>query len=119
MKRLFCFICLFGLLIFGCKKQEVLANLQLPPDSPMTDANRYAVIIETYISLKDKPGQDGITLAHARCKDIFSVIGIDIIQIDDEQELWVHLDGGWIPRDSVQLYSSEEKAKTAADNLNK
>ncbi len=112
---IFC-LCLC-LLFLSCSKKDNLADLELPSDSAMHDANRYALIIETYISVRDKPGDDGISISHARRLDIFKVEGLEIIHKDNEQILWVNLGIGWVPRSGLQLYPSWEKANTASKKL--
>ncbi len=108
---------LFCLVVFSCSKSNDLADLDLPSDSAMHDANRYALITETYISVRDKPGDDGITISHARRLDIFKIEGLEIIQKDDQQIHWVNLGVGWVPRSALQLYPSKEKANTASKKL--
>ncbi len=115
--KLFFKAVIFCVLFFSCSKNEGILKLELPEDSAMNDANRYAVIIETYISIRDKPGDDGITTSHARRLDIFKIEGIEIEKKGEEQILWVNVGSGWVPRSSVQLYSSKEKAETAGKKL--
>ena len=118
MKRSALFFLFFIFLsLLSCSKDDTLQTLDLPPDSAMNDANRFALIIETYVSLLDKPGDDGITVSHARKLDVFPVEGLEIVKEDGEQILWVNLGKGWIQRSSVQLYSSKEKVLTAAKKL--
>lgn len=118
MKRLAAvFLFFIFLSLLSCSREDPLQTLDLPPDSAMNDANRFALIIETYVSLLDKPGSDGITVSHARKLDVFPVEGLEIVKEDEEQILWVNLGKGWIQRSSVQLYSSKEKVLTAAKKL--
>lgn len=118
MKR---FIGLFSVLalfcFLSCSDKDAFQRLELPADSAMNDANRFALVIETYISLRDRPGNDGITIAHARKLDVFPVEGLEIVKQNEEQVLWVNLGKGWVQRSSVQLYSSKEKVLTAAKKL--
>lgn len=105
------------IVFFSCNKAESLKDLDLPVDTAMNDANRFALIIDTYVSIRDVPGDEGINIAHARKLDIFPVEGLEITKKDDEQILWVNLGNGWVQRSSVQLYSTKEKALTAAKRL--
>lgn len=100
-----------------CVRHADLDAIILPTDSALTDADRYAVIIETYISLKDSPGTDGITVSHARRKEIYEVTGTEFVSRNADSELWVHLTEGWLQRSCVELYPSKEKAETAAARL--
>ena len=106
---------LFGLA--ACTRHVSLDSIALPPDSAVNDADRFAVITETYISLKDTPGANGIIVNHARRKEIYEVTGTQFVSRDSESELWVHLTDGWLQRTCVELYPSRAKAETAAARL--
>jgi hypothetical protein len=108
------FSCLF---LFSCTNRTTLESIILPPDSAVNDADRFAVIVETYISLKDSPGPNGIIVNHARRKEIYEVTGTQFVSKDSESELWVHLTDGWLQRSCVELYPSRAKAETAAARL--
>ena len=111
------FLVYFFIVLCSCTKTDGLQEVEFPIDSAMNYANRFALIIETYVSLRDKPGDDGIAIAHARRLDIFPVEGLEILQNGEEQILWVNLGTGWVKRESVQLYSSKEKVLKAAEKL--
>lgn len=111
---------LIGTFLFcvcSCTRYAVLEGIVLPADSPATDVDRFAVIAETYIALKDKPGVDGIIINHARRNEVYEIKGTQFILQDGKSELWVHLSDGWIERSCVQLYSSRARAQTAAARL--
>lgn len=108
---------LIGTVLFcvcSCTRYTALAGVALPSDSPINDADRFAVIAETYIALKDKPGADGIIINHARRNEVYEILGTQFISQDAKTELWVHLTDGWLERSCVQLYSSRARAQTAA-----
>ena len=107
----------FFFCLFSCSRYATLDSLTLPIDSAVNDADRFAVIIETYISLKDSPGANGIIVNHARRKEIYEVIGTEFVSKDAESELWVRLTDGWLQRSCVELYPSRAKAETAAARL--
>ena len=115
-------VCSIGVLcfffsFFSCTRHATLDAITLPPDSAVNEADRFAVIIETYISLKDTPGQNGIIVNHARRKEIYEVRGTQFVSKDSESELWIHLTDGWLQRSCVELYPSRAKAETAAARL--
>lgn len=110
-------LALVSLLAVSCSGPRSLNGLALP-DTPVLAADgRYAVIVEPYVSMRDKPGESGITIAHARKGDIFSVKGKRIVESGDARVLWIDLDKGWVAESCVHLYSGEERAKTAAKLL--
>lgn len=113
-------LCTIACLLFclvSCTRHASLDSITLPSDSALNDADRFAVITETYISLKDSPGVNGIIVNHARRKEIYEVTGTQFVSRDSESELWVHLTDGWLQRSCVELYPSRAKAETAAARL--
>lgn len=102
---------------FSCTRYATLDSITFAPDSAVNDADRFAVITETYIALKDTPGSNGIIVNHARRKEIYEVMGTQFVLKDSESELWVHLTDGWLQRSCVELYPSRAKAETAAGRL--
>ena len=105
---------IFAAGISACTRNTGLDTVSLPTDSALNDADRFAVITETYISLKDSPGVQGIIINHARRGEIYEVLGTEFVSKKTQSELWIHLNGGWLQRSSVELYPSREKAETAA-----
>lgn len=106
----------FPLFFLQCEKKPLLDQLVLPSDSALHDADRYALITSRYVVLQDSPEEPAIAVGYARRKDIFEVKGITISKKNGEYVLWVNIGVGWLPRDTVRLYSSEAKARTAAKN---
>ncbi|MGP1438324.1 MAG: hypothetical protein ACTTKH_04555 [Treponema sp.] len=113
------FICFaIILLLIGCTKKDVIEKITLPQDTAINSAMQYAVIIEPYVSFRDKPSDDGITSSHARSGEVFMVEAIKAEMKNGNQILWINLkDAGWLISSSVHLYSTKEKANTAAKKL--
>ena len=106
------------LFLSSCTKKDGLENIILPRDTAITNSMQYAVIIEPYVSFRDKPSDDGITSGHARSGEVFSVEAIKSEMKNGKQVLWVNLkDAGWLTSSSVRLYSTKEKAVTASKKL--
>ncbi|AEZ57186.1 hypothetical protein [Treponema pallidum] len=101
----------------ACVRKNSLEDVRFPSNSPIGEARRFAVITKAYVLLRDKPGVTGIVIAYARRKDIFPVLGIDLLSKDKESALWVNVERGWLPWDCVQLYSSKAKALAASKKL--
>lgn len=111
------FILIELILGFSCSSPRTLNSIAIP-DTPVLSADaRYAVVIEPYVSMRDQPGDKGITIAHSRRGDIFTVKGNRIVETADARVLWIDLGKGWVTESAVQLYSGEERAKTAARAL--
>jgi hypothetical protein len=109
-----CILVLAAAFFASCAKNTSLGTLELPSTPAVSTSDRYALVLDPYISLRDKPGEQGVTVAHGRRGEIHEVTGKKIIERLNENEVWVNLGTGWVLSDSVELYSSREKAETAA-----
>jgi len=105
------------MLAAACARHGSLNGIDIPSTPILSSDERYAVIIEPYVSMRDKPGENGITIAHSRRGDLFTVKGRRILEMGDARILWIDLGAGWVIESSVQLYSGEDKARTAAKLL--
>jgi hypothetical protein len=101
----------------SCMRNSSITTLDLPSTPAVSTLERYALVLDPYISLRDLPGETGITIAHGRRGEIYEVSGKRIVQTGTEGVIWLHLGEGWVLASSVQLYSSREKAETAAAAL--
>lgn len=103
--------------VVSCAKNTSIASLQFPSTPAVSTENRFALVIDPYVTLRDIPGEKGITMANGRRGDIYEVTGSRIIPEGVIHAVWLNLGKGWVNSRSVQLYSSEERAQTAADAL--
>ncbi|HHU36838.1 MAG TPA: hypothetical protein GXZ47_06375 [Treponema sp.] len=101
------------LLVVSCTPKENIADLQLPFSAVISRELRVALVIDPYIALRDQPGDTGITIAHARRGDVFIVSGKQFLDTVSGRSLWFNLGNGWVVDSSVQLYSSEARARAA------
>ena len=108
---------ILALLVAACSRHGSLTAIDIPSTPVLSSDERYAVIIEPYVSMRDQPGEKGITIAHSRRGDIFTVKGRRILESGEARVLWIDLGAGWVTEWSVQLYSGEDKARTAAKLL--
>ena len=118
MHCLRCFFLFFLIILLtDCTKKDIVQDLVLPADTAL-DFPRYALVIEPYVTFRDKPSDDGISSSHAREGDVFEIDAIKVETQNDRQVLWVKLkDAGWISSSFIYIYSTKEKAVTASKKL--
>ncbi|MBN1617359.1 MAG: hypothetical protein JW875_08595 [Spirochaetales bacterium] len=110
-----CVLCAFCFV--SCSRKTSFADLSFPSSSRVSSQDRYALIIDPYVSLRDEPGDSGITVSHGRRGDIVLITGRKIVSSEGKRSKWIHSSKGWLPESSVYLYSSEQTARTAAQEL--
>ncbi|HRR02261.1 MAG TPA: hypothetical protein P5286_05110 [Treponemataceae bacterium] len=107
------------LLFMSCTPKSDITSLELTTSPVISRENRVALVVDPYIALRDKPGDDGITIAHARRGDVFLVEGKRFEQTAGTRVLWIDLGTGWVRESSLRFYSSEARARAAGDMLMK
>ena len=107
------------ILCVSCTPKSDITSLELTTSPVISRENRVALVVDPYIALRDKPGDDGITIAHARRGDVFLVAGKRFEQTAGTRVLWIDLGTGWVRESSLQFYSSEARANAAGDTLMK
>jgi hypothetical protein len=108
---------LLALFFASCSGKRSLESIELPPTPVISETDRYGLILDPYISLRDQPGETGVTVAHARRGDIMAVLGKKLVSESGESEVWVNLESGWVNEQSIQLFSGKDKAENAASSL--
>ncbi len=111
-------ISFFSFLFFtGCAGDSDFDSIVLPQDSAIHEADVYAVVVKPYVTLKDCPGDSGISIGHVRKNEVCNVKSKVFVSVHSKSELWVELDEGWLEASCVELYASKEKALTASQCL--
>jgi hypothetical protein len=104
----------FIALMASCSQHNSIKSIILPSTPVISTDERFALVIDPYISMRDQPGENGITVSHGRRGEIFEVTGKKILKDGHDTVLWVNLGTGWVVSASVEFYSSKDKAKTAS-----
>lgn len=98
----------------SCRDSRSLRSLDLPSTPVITESDRFALVLDPYVALRDEPGPAGITVSHVRRGEVYAITGKRIIEEGKSHAVWVCLESGWCPVVSVELYSSRDKAETAS-----
>ena len=98
----------------SCSRVAGLSSIEFPSTPVISSVDSVVLVLDPYISIRDQPGDKGITVAHGRRGEIFAVTGKRIIQSDKDEAVWIRLEKGWVAESAVRLYSSREKAEQGA-----
>lgn len=109
-------ICII-LLVASCSRTHEISGITFESTPIISTAERFALIIDPYISLRDQPGNSGITVSHARRGEIFDISGKRYVSTEHGAIVWFNIGKGWISSVSVQVFSSRSRANTAANSL--
>lgn len=112
--RIFAACALVCLSLASCRDSRSLRSIDLPSTPVVSESDRFALVLDPYIALRDEPGPTGITVSHVRRGEVYPITGKRILDDGSSTAIWVRLGDGWCALASVELYSSREKAITAS-----
>lgn len=108
------FVALTCLTLCSCGNPRSIKSLDLPSTPVISESDRFALVLDPYVALRDEPGATGITVSHVRRGEVYPITGKRILDEGSTIAIWVDLGSGWCPVASIELYSSREKAETAS-----
>lgn len=96
-------------------------NLITPPPTPPLSRNAvgYALVQTAYVNVLDTPETTGVSVAYFRQGTILRVLERRMVKNNDGPVSWVLVQEGnskkgWVLESALQVYDTEEQAKTAA-----
>jgi len=115
---------LFGLITLcacGAKKEEIPV---IPPlTSPLSrDYICFGVVTSSFTHLTDEPSQNSRDIGYLRRGSLVKIVRRRTIKTDSGFTSWVFTDGaqqGWLREDVMDIYESEDQAKTASESMSK
>jgi len=105
----------------GPKKEEIPV---IPPEtSPLSrDYIGFGVITESFTHITAEPSQDSRDIGYLRRGSLVKIIRRRIIRTESGFTSWVFTDGsqqGWLRENVMDIYESEDQAKTASESMSK
>lgn len=110
-----CCIILCGFFLFSCEKRSGVVDLSSAPLLPVD--SQWALVMDPYALYRSEPSASATTAGYGRRGDLREVMGKRIVSENKKQVIWYQFSSGWLPESSVQIYSNELKATSAAKNL--
>ena len=90
-------------------------SIQLPESSALTDVKKFAVILDTYVTVYPEKDTSSKELAYLRRADLVNVLSRE--RDEKTSSIWLNIQtesvSGWIFNTNVDLYDSKEKALLA------
>jgi hypothetical protein len=117
-------LAIFGIMALcacGAKKEEIPV---IPPlTSPLSrDYIGFGVVTSSFTHLTAEPSQDSRDIGYLRRGSLVKIIRRQTIKTEGGFTSWVFTDGnqqGWLREDVMEIYESEDRAKTASETMSK
>jgi hypothetical protein len=105
----------------GVNKEDIPV---IPPvTSPLSrDYIGFGVITSSFSHIMAEPSQDSHDFGYLRRGSLVKIIRRQTIRTQDGFSSWVFTDGnqkGWLMEDAMEIYESEDQAKTASESMSK
>ena len=105
----------------GANKEEIPV---IPPvTSPLSrDYIGFGVVTSSFTHITDEPSQDSRDLGYLRRSSLVKIIRRQTIGTEGGFTSWVFIDGnlqGWLREDVMEIYESEDQARTASESMSK
>ena len=103
------------------KKEEIPV---IPPlTSPLSrDYIGFGVITDSFTHITAEPSQDSRDIGYLRRGSLVKIIRRQTIRDDGGFTSWVFTEGsqqGWLREDVMEIYESEDQARTASESMSK
>ncbi|MBQ7367834.1 MAG: hypothetical protein IJW57_11515 [Spirochaetaceae bacterium] len=102
-------------LMTGCKRRSAIIDLT---EAPILQVDsQWALVLDPYAIYREEPGLAATATGYGRRGDLQELKGLRIMTENKVTTIWYQFDSGWLPETSVQIYSNQLKAATAAREL--
>jgi len=117
-------LAVFGLLtLFACGAKKEETPVIPPLTSPLSrDYIGFGVVTSSFTHITAEPSQDSLDIGYLRRGSLVKIVRRSTIQTPDGFVSWVFTDGaqqGWLREDVMDIYESEDQAKTASESMSK
>lgn len=110
------------LFLSSCSAARMEQVVTLPATPPLSRSIGYAVIVSSYVQVRDTPSSEGVSLGYYRRGAVLPIVERRSVRQNDAARVWLLNAGdekGWIPESDVSLFDNEAKARTAAEGFSK
>lgn len=110
------------LILSSCSAVRMEQAVSPPATPPLSRSIGYAVIVSSYVQVRDTPATAGVSLGYYRRGAVVPIEERRSVRTDEGAQIWLLNGGaekGWILEREVDVYDNEAKALTAAKGLPK
>jgi hypothetical protein len=112
---------IFMLMIFSCTPEEDMPDFSLPATHIMEGTSSWGVINVSYLKICREPADDQHIVTTLRQGDLVQIESVHYIREGQNINIWYNIRKdkfqGWVREDSLNSYSTMEKAETASKGL--
>ena len=110
-----------GVLIFSCAPKEEAPAFIMPSTPIMEGTRNWGVVNVSYLKICREAADDQHIVTTLRQSDMVQIDSVHYIREGSEQTIWYSIRKdqfqGWVSGESLNIYSTREKAETASQGL--
>ena len=111
----------FILIICACTGRREEVSVVPPVTSPLSrDYIGYGVITDSFTHVTSDPADDSPSMGYLRRGSFVRIVRRQAVRTPTGFQLWVLIDGdnyGWLKENVMDIYDSENQAKTASESV--
>jgi len=116
-------ILIFILALCACNSKKEELPLIPPVTSPLSkEYVGYGVITSSFTHITAEPAEDSSSLGYLRRGSLVMVLRRQLIKNSDGFTSWVQIEDiqrGWLREDVMDIYDSQEQARTASESMSR
>ncbi|MDC7235265.1 MAG: hypothetical protein PQJ58_18680 [Spirochaetales bacterium] len=112
---------LFSVLLFSCEPEQEMPDFTLPATPIMEGTSSWGVVNVSYLKISREPSDDQHIVTTLRQGDLVQIESVHYITQGRNQNVWYNIRKdkfqGWVREESLDSYSTREKAETASRGM--
>ncbi|MBF9015031.1 MULTISPECIES: hypothetical protein [unclassified Oceanispirochaeta] len=112
---------ILSMLIFSCTPEEEIPDFSMPATHIMEGTSSWGVVNVSYLKICREPADDQHIVTTLRQGDLVQIESVHYIREERDQNIWYNIRKdkfqGWVRENSLDSYSTMEKAETASKGL--
>jgi len=112
-----------ALLICSCSVKKEEASVIPPVTSPFSSEYiGFGVITESFTHVLSDPSEESSSIGYLRRGSLVQILRRQTVKNADTFTTWILIDGnqhGWLKEEVMDIYKSENQAKTASESMSK
>lgn len=112
---------MLALVLFSCTPEEEMPEFSMPSTPIMDGISSWGVVNVSYLKICREPADDRHIVTTLRQGDLVQIESVHYIREGRESKIWYNIRKdkfqGWVREESLDSYSTMEKAETASKGM--
>lgn len=117
MKKFFLFIFIVSMIFTACSRKDQPLVLNPQDEKDTAPGVEWILILSPYVPCHENAGYESAVTKHLRRGAIRRSDGNCFVNTDGNSEKWYSVEEGWLPENTLEVFSNKLKAEKALSEL--